>query len=54
MRQNCPDVNLSPVEMDGGNQSRLVSADVENHKLPDKVGMRKGLSKLGKIPESYI
>ena len=34
MRQDVPDVNFSPVVVDGRNQAGLVSPDIENGEFP--------------------
>lgn len=41
MRQDVPDVNFTPVVVDGGDQAGLVSPDIENGEFPDLVGMGK-------------
>ena len=56
MRQNMPDVNFSPVVVDGGNDTSLVPGDVKNGELPHLVSMRKNGSDLlnvGKGPPPH-
>ena len=40
MRQDVPDVNLTPVVVDGRDESGLVPANIENSELADFVRMR--------------
>jgi hypothetical protein len=56
MRQNVPDVNFSPVVVDGGDDPGFVPGDVENCELSHLVSMRKNGSDLlnvGKVPPPH-
>ena len=57
MRQDVPDVNFSPVVVDGRDQAGLVSPDIENSEFPDLVGMGKNRTDFlnaGKAPAAHL
>jgi len=52
MSQHVADVNLVPIIMHRGDQSNLVTANIEDSEFPDLVGMGKGFTQLHEIQKS--